>query len=91
MIQPALALGGLEGLFNLPALSGHAHKRFQRRFMLGRIKPVVGLLRLVFDAAPNQQPMAPTILLPTWDQCPVVQPFAFAARACGDSLPGQRR
>ena len=55
MIQPALALGGLEGLFNLPALSGHAHKRFERRFMLGRIKPVVGMLRLVFDAAPNQQ------------------------------------
>ena len=32
-----------------------------------------------------------TILFPTQDQRPVVQQFAFAARACGDSLPGQRR
>jgi hypothetical protein len=45
----------------------------------GRVKPIVGMLRLFFDAAPHQQPVAPTILFPTLDQSPVVQPFTFTA------------
>jgi hypothetical protein len=54
VIQTALALGGLEGLLDLPALSSHAHKRLQGCFLRGRVKPVVGMLRLLFDAAPYQ-------------------------------------
>ena len=79
MVQPALAFGSLEGLLDLPALSGHAYKRFERRFVLGRIKPVVGMLWLLFDAAPHQQSVAPTILFPAMNEGPVIKPFAFAA------------
>ena len=88
MIQPALALGGLEGLLDLPALSGHAHKAFQCGFARGRVKPIVGVLGLFFDAAPYQQPVAPAILFPASDQSPVVHRLAFAARSCGNPFPG---
>jgi hypothetical protein len=55
------------------------------------MKPVAGMLGLFFDAAPHQQAVGPTILFPASDQRPVVQPLAFAARACGNPFPGQIR
>src|SRR5208282_4161871 len=85
VIQPALALGGLESLLNLPALSSHTHKSLQCGLACGRVKPIVGMLGLFFDTAPYQQTVAPAILFPTADQSPVVKPLAFAARACGNA------
>ena len=72
VIQPALNLGGLAGLLDLPALYSHAHKVFQCGYARGRVKPIVGVLGLFFDAAPYQQPVAPAILFPTSDQRLVV-------------------
>ncbi len=91
VVKPALALGGLEGLFNLPALSGHAHEGFQRGLGRGRIEAIVGMLGLFFDTAPHQQPVVPAILLPARNHGPAVQPFTFAARSCGNAFPGQIR
>ena len=82
VVQSALALRCLEALLDLPALPSYADKGLQRGFRGGRIEPIVRVFGLWFDAAPNQQPVAPAILFPTPDRSPVVQPFAFAARTC---------
>jgi hypothetical protein len=47
------------------------------------------MLGLFFDTAPRQQPVAPAILFPTRNHGPVVQPFTFAARSCGNAFPGR--
>ena len=91
VIQSALALGGLEGLFNLPALSGDTHEGLQRGLLRGRLETIVGMLGFFFDAASHQQPVIPAILLPARNHGPVVQPFPFAARTGGDAFPGQMR
>ncbi len=67
-------------LLHLPALTSHAHKRLQGCRLRGRVKPVVGMLGLLFDAAPYQQPATSTSFFPTPDQRPIVQPLAFAAQ-----------
>ena len=79
MIEPALALGGLEGLLDLPALASHAHQRSQVRFRRGCMKPIVSMFWLLFDAAPHQQSVTPAILLPAMNERPVIKPFAFTA------------
>ena len=54
VIQPALALGSLERLFDLPALSRHPHQGFQCCLLRGRVKAIVGMLGLFFDTAPHE-------------------------------------
>ena len=55
VIQPALALGGLEGLLDLPALSSHTGQGFKRGFAGGRVDRIVGVFGLLIDTAPHQQ------------------------------------
>src|SRR5271157_1005630 len=45
MIQSALALGGLKGLLDLPALSSHTGQGWQRGSAGGRVSQIVRILR----------------------------------------------
>ncbi len=66
---------GRTSAFDGPAPSGHAHEGFQHGLGRGCIEAIVGMLGLLFDAAPHQQPVASAIFFPALDQSPVVQPF----------------
>ena len=57
VVQPALALGGLEGRLDLPELPGNLHQRLQSGLGGGCMEPVLSALRLIFDATPLLQPL----------------------------------
>src|SRR5579884_3970607 len=91
VIQPALSFGGLKGLLDLPALSGNTNQCSQRGLCSRSMKPVICMLRFLFDTAPDQQAVGPAILLLACNHRPVIKPFALAAFAGRKPLPGKSR
>jgi hypothetical protein len=57
LVQTHLALGGLEGLLDRPAGTGHPDQLAQRG-AFGAVTQVVGQIVRVGQAAPDQQPVA---------------------------------
>src|SRR5271166_1543874 len=61
MIQSALALGGLKGLLDLPALSSHTGQGWQRGSAGGRVSQIVRILRQRLEAASHEQRPRPAL------------------------------
>ena len=88
VVQPALSLGRLETLFDLPALSSNPHQGSTGGLGSRGVAQVVGVFELLSETAPHQQRPRPALLLGQTHQGPVIEAFAFAARAGGKTFPG---
>src|ERR1035438_6067981 len=54
VVQPTLSLGRLEALFDLPALSSHAHQESKGGFGSGGVAQIEGVFELLSATAPHR-------------------------------------
>src|ERR1700693_5832415 len=88
MIEPGLALGGLEAFLNRPAQTGDGgeFRQFGDVWAEGHIERHV---RWIGDRATDQQPMVPRGRLQAKQTkpSPVIEPRPFGSLACGQAPP----
>src|SRR5712691_10890565 len=92
MVEPNLALGGLETLLNCPAPAGDACEVNQARLGWGEYH-VVGAIRLILSVASDQQPMLPwrTLQAQKTNTRPVIDPWSLRSLSRRVTFPGRRR
>ena len=92
LVQPDLALGGLEAGLDRPARPGHPHQRGEVR-ALGRQRQVEGQLVRLVELAPDQQALRPAGrgAAAVGQEGPVVEPRPLGALAGAQPLPALGR
>ena len=95
MVEPELVFGGLEAIFNRPAMAFHideCRNRCARRAPGGEVCEIA-----VGDIPPDQQSSRPQTMvfvvevfgfkISQFEVAPIVQPRAFGSSTSGEALP----